>query len=771
MPKIEISELEPYLSCGYDLIPLHKYNRIDKRTGKERGKSPRDRDWRNAKYDNKSVLRYGKKGSNVGVRLQPEDLIIDVDPRNFPKKDDVLKRFARDLRLDLDKYPFVLTGSGGYHYYMKKPSNILVRDSLEDYPGIEFKSSGRQVVAAGSIHPNGGSYSWGDFSVPLNAVERAPKHLLKLIKRSKPAPSVGGGDHSPEVVATMLEGLPVSDFQSHEDWLKIMMACHHASGGEARQEFIDWSTSDPEYESDAWIIGRRWDSLHLDGALGSVTCRTLYKELSDRGEQERIPRASAKDDFKDLDDDTMPWDEDDQDVEKLSPMEEMNERFWVVNENGKFRIYDQSFDPTSPLKRKFWRRYNWYDFDKLFGDRRVQSGDRTMPITEAWQRWPGKRKVDGIIFDPEQEHEGFLNLWTGWALEPRRGDWSYMQELIFEVLCNGDDDFYNYTLDWAANMFQRPGSPAEVALCFKGGKGTGKSTFGRALAMACGQHGLMVHSPEHLTGRFNSHLRDVICLFADEAVLPYDKAANSRLKAIITEPLLCIEGKGQDAVMQKNLVHIVMASNEDWVVPMSLSDERRFFVMEVNDKRRGDRVFFNKLYKQLNGGGMAAMLWDLLQRDIESWHPRDSIPVTDAAVDQKLRSMNPMEQWWFNILAAGELPFEHRGEWSIFPVEALKGDFRMNFQEFCDGLGVRAGNNGRASDIIFGIDLGKVIAPGETDVIKLKVPEDRFDINGHRDGRAWGYRIPPLSRCRQIMEERLGTELYWGTARRKKKKA
>src|SRR5690606_11344114 len=158
----------------------------------------------------------------------------------------------------------------------------------------------------------------------------------------------------------MLEVLPPDDFRDHEKWLQLMMACHHASGGEARQEFIDWSTLDPEYESDAWIIGRRWDSLHVTGRMGAVTFRTLNKELSDRGENELIPRPSAEDDFKDMDDlqDPDDWmgDEDGYDhIEKLSPLERMNERFWVVNDNGKFRIYDRGLDPTSPIKREFWR--------------------------------------------------------------------------------------------------------------------------------------------------------------------------------------------------------------------------------------------------------------------------------------------------------------------------------------------------------------------------------------------------------------------------------
>ncbi|WP_206212416.1 hypothetical protein, partial [Pseudomonas viridiflava] len=55
----------------------------------------------------------------------------------------------------------------------KKPADVSLMDSLQDYPGIEFKSFGRQVVATGSVHPGGQKevdpekadyYRWDDFA-------------------------------------------------------------------------------------------------------------------------------------------------------------------------------------------------------------------------------------------------------------------------------------------------------------------------------------------------------------------------------------------------------------------------------------------------------------------------------------------------------------------------------------------------------------------------------------------------------------------------------
>ena len=95
---------------------------------------------------------------------------------------------------------------------------------------------------------------------------------------------------------------------------------------------------------------------------------------------------------------------------------------------------------------------------------------------------------------------------------------------------------------------QHPDQQAEVALVFIGERGTGKGNSGKALCKIFGQHSLHLSSPEHLTGRFNSHLRQCSFLFGDECYGPKDKSAEGTLKRIITEDTLTIEAKGRDAI-------------------------------------------------------------------------------------------------------------------------------------------------------------------------------------------------------------------------------
>src|SRR5262249_1568158 len=151
----------------------------------------------------------------------------------------------------------------------------------------------------------------------------------------------------------------------------------------------------------------------------------------------------------------------------------------------------------------------------------------------------------------------------------------------------------------------------ETALVFRGGQGTGKGVWGRLMCEIFGQHGIHISSHHQLTGKFNKHLLDCAVLFADEAFWPGDKSSEGTLKRIVTEDTLMIEPKFFDATMNKNRLHIIIASNMNWVVPVAI-DDRRFVETDVLEKYRNDKNYFQPLYQEIQNGGGAAMLHDLL---------------------------------------------------------------------------------------------------------------------------------------------------------------
>jgi hypothetical protein len=311
-------------------------------------------------------------------------------------------------------------------------------------------------------------------------------------------------------------------------------------------------------------------------------------------------------------------------------VDRFNKKFMMVNEAGKAAVFQPGYDPV--LRRRRFDRLTLRDLQALYMNETVAVGENEQkrvvrkPVAHVWLHHQDRRQyVDGVTFDPATTEPipGVLNLWQGFAVKPARGDWSLMRSHIQTIICGGDEDHFKYLMGWMARMFQRPAEQGEVAVVMKGGEGTGKGTLAKALMQLVGLHALAVSNSKHLVGNFNAHLRDAIYLFADEAFFAGDRAAIGVLKSLITEPWLMLEGKFQNATQAPNYLHVMMASNEDWVVPASL-DARRFFVLEVSEDRKNDLAYFVAIWKQMNAGGFEAMLHDLLQRDLTT--PSTSAP-------------------------------------------------------------------------------------------------------------------------------------------------
>lgn len=293
-------QLKQYLDCDSDLIPLHIWNKQTNRKGKiqQRGKTPLYGKWMSRDKNVAETLKLADKGYNVGYRLSTTDLIIDVDPRNFEEDDNALERLCEFLGVfDLSEIaPTVITGSGGYHYYMTKPADFDCKELLEQFKGIEFKTIGRQVVCAGSKHPNGNYYKWDTNGIELWEAPTVPKKLLKLLKREVQGKQAEAGVLSNYELEKLLNQLPITDYKDNDSWFRVLCGAHHGTNGGGIEEFLDWCMGDPDFEDDIHLIRLRWES--LSNKTNAISVSTLYKEVLSYGGNTAV--SSAEDDFADF---------------------------------------------------------------------------------------------------------------------------------------------------------------------------------------------------------------------------------------------------------------------------------------------------------------------------------------------------------------------------------------------------------------------------------------------------------------------------------------
>lgn len=342
------------------------------------------------------------------------------------------------------------------------------------------------------------------------------------------------------------------------------------------------------------------------------------------------------------------------------PVSVVNQRYFAAMQGKRVLYYrEEESGVVTPMQSEAFN----FELAPLV---HVEDGKKSTPYAQLWRKSSRRRYYpSGFVLDPKNEcPEGTYNLWKGFGVDPAPGDWSRMRAHIEEVLADSDPALADYVIRWTAWSLQNPATPPRVALVFKGAEGVGKGVFGNALRDAFGIHGMRVQNMLQLAGRFNAHLRHCCLLFADEAMLPGSDYEGT-LKGLITEPTIPIELKGVDVEQAENHLHVVMASNNDWVVPAGIG-ARRFAVFKVAERFKGDSGYFDRLFGELRSGGLEAMLHDLLAMDLGSWHPEAARPDTPELARQKANSLNPVERVWFDCLVQGELPsdcYEEGGDY------------------------------------------------------------------------------------------------------------
>lgn len=446
-------------------------------------------------------------------------------------------------------------------------------------------------------------------------------------------------------------------------------------------------------------------------------------------------------------------------------IEEFNKEYFVSQESGKTFVFHETFDTA--LEVRDLVKYTFANFKQLHDKDRIEVGTSTKGKGSAWLGSKDRRQYKGIMLAPPGMTcpEGYYNLWKGFGVEPVKGNWNLMQRHLYDVVCSDNINNFVYLMVWLATCVQVPSEPPEAALVLRGKKGIGKGILGNAMCKLFGNNSIHLTNARHLVGHFNSHLRSCILLFADESFYAGDRQHESVQKGLITEPTITIEQKGIDLIEVKNMLHIIMASNSDWVVPASI-DERRYFVLDVSDKRRGDRNYFKQLVHELENGGLSAMLYDLLEYDLTNFDIRD-IPQTNALLDQKIRSLDPLKSWWYQILKEGKLPEGEVYRNSIGDLVAVPCTYQGTWGMVSDDCPPQNTIPRVPTKVLYESYSKKVPRPLADSIfgqdLKKLLPGVNFKkrLHGPRNRQVKYYEFPDLDVCREYFSELINAKIDW----------
>ncbi|MEO7861454.1 MAG: bifunctional DNA primase/polymerase [Nitrospirales bacterium] len=627
--------------------------------------------------------------ANIGLATGTKSgrLVLDIDIKNGKQGDESL-RILEEKHGPLPKTRKSMTASGGWHFVFRMPdAKVKSRNGVRE--GIDLLADGKYFVAPPSMI-NGKAYQWTEMC------EAAP--CPAWVAELGQSPSVPQDTPSENRIPALVRELFPEGRESNGEWI-------------TRCPYHD--DHDPSFEVKL-----------EDGVFHCFACDVggsfikLYAKMKHVTEDEarRIIRPIP------------------------AFVEELNQAHAVMMMGGKCVILNEEQDPIQK-----WKTISFSspaDLKLKYQNRIVQLGDKAVRLGDAWLNHQDRREYRSLVFAPDQSVPEHYNLWQGFAVTPKPGNCELMLELIRLIICGGHEEHYRYVMAWLAQAVQEPSNRPGTALVFRGKQGTGKGTLCRIFGSLYGPHFIHVARSRHLVGNFNAHLKDALIVFADEAYWAGDKSSEGALKAMITEAWLPIEYKGRDVVRVQNHIRLMMATNQDWPVPAGF-EERRFCIIDVSEKRMQDKPYFRAIQEQMKNGGREAFLHYLLHYD-HTGVDLNSLPHTEALMETKLLTMNPAEQFWYEILERGTVD-EAIPTWTPCIKRKPLHDLYL---EFAKNLGlVRRGNQ-----TVLGSTLRK-LCPHKKDT--------RITGDGKPE-RAWY--VGELQQCRDAFDRVLNWPNHdWGT--------
>jgi hypothetical protein len=653
-------------------------------------------------------------------------LVVDIDNKGDKHGDDTIRALELES-LVLPSTRSTVTPTGGRHLFysvvhpVTQGANVLGA-------GVDIRSFGGYVVGVGSTL-GGGKYFAGE----IGPVTEAPQWVIDRCKpaaeRAKRADSTHeqvalNPDRAAKRALEYLRGLaPVTAGGRNEAGFRV--AAKLKDLGITREVCAEMLAAN-------WQCEPALDPAELDHVVRSAYEYGQNQPGYDAPEVQFSPVSTNSEQPKTVD-------------AGLHPFDQLNMEYAYTLTGGSYVILWETRDEKG---RQAVRYLDPSAFKTKFPGAYMPNGKRQVPLPQAWLEWPDRRSYDAVCFLPGlAPGSRFYNLWRGFSVEPAPAPYrSHKAVDMFldharDNVCGGDTKLTNWLIGYFAHMVQRPWEKPLVALVFKGSKGTGKNALVERVGHLLGAHFAVADDSRYLTSQFNSHLENSLFLVFDEAFWSGDKKAEGKLKGLITGTDHLIERKGYEPYKVDNRTRVAIIGNEHWLVPAS-HDERRYAVFQVGEGRKQDRAYFQEMREGMERGGYSHLLRYLLDYSIEGLDLNEA-PNTQALLEQKHASLDPIQEWWLECLSEGTIA---GGDFSGWPEEAEIDRVRQAMQRYLQKRNIR-------SRIPSAESVGRLMHQCAPNLIRKRVRRGA--------SLAYAYKLPALEQARHDWETFIGHGMVW----------
>jgi len=249
--------------------------------------------------------------------------------------------------------------------------------------------------------------------------------------------------------------------------------------------------------------------------------------------------------------------------------------------------------------------------------------DKANPLSfiDRWIKDENIRIYDDIGFYPPPlpTPANYYNLWTPFIYQERYDDYIKDEEGLqtildfINILCREEEPVFQYFLKWLGQLLQYPATKTGHFPIFISDEGGGKGTLIQIIEKLVGADKFFetTNPEETVWGKFNPIMMNAYFVYINEFGKKNQEDAEGRIKGLITDKHITINGKGKDAIKTASYHRFLGSTNNEDPTNVKKGNRRKW-VIRCSDKLKGNKDYFKKIYALIDDDNVMRTLFDYL---------------------------------------------------------------------------------------------------------------------------------------------------------------
>ena len=245
----------------------------------------------------------------------------------------------------------------------------------------------------------------------------------------------------------------------------------------------------------------------------------------------------------------------------------------------------------------------------------------------------------------------------------QNADFKFVLNHWEETMCGNNKEFYEYTMNWLADLLRNGYKKPATAIGMQGKQGLCKGLMWEELVwkgILGKPYSHVITNMRRFTERFNTNrLYKCLHIFNECTQQKHGSRTDwDQMKSIITDREFTAEPKGKEQFTAVDCAGSVLLSNHKRFVNLE-NDDRRYAIVRMQAKYFGHTKYFARLARLVKDEKIQQTFFSfLVRRDLSKYNPR-KIPMTDIRRTIKhLRNENHILDFLRRLVCKVELPGE-----------------------------------------------------------------------------------------------------------------